>query len=100
MLHKFHRTDTNDSEIVNILLKLGAEVVDLSQCGRGIPDKLVWFKNRYHLIEIKYRGPLGWKYTPAQQKFRKRYAMPIVTLDNVEDTIKWAKNVTRGTEDK
>lgn len=28
MLHKHHRTDGNDSEIVEVLRKLGAEVVE------------------------------------------------------------------------
>lgn len=95
MLHKYHRTDTNDAEIVAALKKLGAEIVDLSQVGRGIPDKLVWYKQRFHLVEIKYKGRFGWKRTEAQKKFLKQYSMPVVTIDSIDSAIMWARNVAR-----
>lgn len=95
MLHKHHRTDANDSEIVEVLRKLGAEVVDLSQVGRGVPDKLVYYKKRFHLIEIKNKGPCGWKYTPSQKKFMEKHTMPVATIDSVDSAIMWARNVSR-----
>lgn len=96
MLHKHHRTDTNDAEIVGVLKKLGAEVIDLSQVGRGVPDKLVWLKGRLHLIEIKHKGPFGWKYTESQKRFIERYSIPVVTLDCIDSALDWAKNIARG----
>lgn len=96
MLHKHHRTDTNDGEIVGVLKKLGAEVVDLSQVGRGVPDKLVWYRGRLHLIEIKHKSAVGWKYTDAQKRFMEKYSMPVVTIDSVDSALDWANKVPRG----
>jgi hypothetical protein len=95
MLHKHHRTDANDSEIVAVLRKLGAEVVDLSQVGRGVPDKLVYYKKRFHLIEIKHKGPCGWKHTPSQKKFMEKHTMPVVTIDSVDGLLEWAEKASR-----
>lgn len=86
-----HRADANSNEIVDALHSVGAEVIDLSQAGNGIPDKAVYFRGKLELAEIKNgRDKMGWKYTPSQAKFRKRYSVPVLLFDTVESVYKWA----------
>ena len=47
------RVDTNQAEITEALRKHGATVQDLSGVGKGCPDKLVGWRGRNYLMEIK-----------------------------------------------
>lgn len=47
------KKDANHNDIVKAFKKLGADVIDLSNLGCGVPDILVWCKGAWHLIDIK-----------------------------------------------
>ena len=47
------RVDSNQSEIVADLEKVGASVWSLHEVGRGCPDIVVGFRGDNYLIEIK-----------------------------------------------
>lgn len=60
------RRDDNEAEIVKALRQVGASVYHLR--GKGIPDLLVGWCGRTHLLEVK-RPKVG-RLTAAQKKFR------------------------------
>jgi len=47
------RVDSNQALIVEALRAIGAGVLHLHQIGHGVPDILVWYGDRYYLLEIK-----------------------------------------------
>jgi hypothetical protein len=70
------RTDANHTEIRDAMRDAGAEVFDLSGCGKGAPDTLVFTPGvGLRLVEIKVRKG---KTTPAQDKFHARFPVEIV----------------------
>lgn len=47
------KKDANHSEIVDVLQKIGASVIDMSNVGKGFPDLIVGFQLQTILMEIK-----------------------------------------------
>lgn len=69
------RTDANHTEIRQAMRDAGAEVFDLSGCGKGAPDTLVHSGGRLLLVEIKVaKGKL----TTAQTDFHARFPVHVV----------------------
>jgi hypothetical protein len=84
-MRKHGRTDDNQEKIVRALRLVGATVADLSAVGGGVPDLLVGFRSRNHLLEVK--GPQG-KLTPAQEQWRHRWrGNPPVTVRTVDEAL-------------
>lgn len=55
MTRHAHAVDRNQAAIVSALRAVGCLVVDLSACGHGVPDLLVWAPRlrRWLLLEVK-----------------------------------------------
>lgn len=66
------RRDNNDSELAILAASLGAWLVHTDYP----TDYLVWFRDRWDLVEIKRADKEGWKdeFTPAQITFRAEAA--------------------------
>lgn len=47
------KTDSNQREIIDAFKKAGADVVDLSAVGKGVPDLLVSTLREMWLVEVK-----------------------------------------------
>lgn len=47
------KKDANHKEIVDAFFKLGADVLDISSMGCGMPDLVVWCRNLWHLVDVK-----------------------------------------------
>lgn len=47
------KKDANHNEIVDVFEKLGAQVLDMSSMGCGIPDLLVWCFGQWRLVDVK-----------------------------------------------
>lgn len=47
------KCDANHKDLVNCLRKLGADVLDISTVGCGVPDLVVWCRGNWHLVDIK-----------------------------------------------
>ncbi len=72
------KIDANQKAISAIAQAHGWQVVSLAGVGDGCPDLLLWKDSQgFRLVEVKTaRG----KFTPAQEKFRARYSMPVLTV--------------------
>jgi hypothetical protein len=47
------KKDANHNDIVNVMTKVGASVIDMSHVGKGFPDLIVGFQSKTILMEIK-----------------------------------------------
>ena len=80
------RVDDNQSEIIEALRKVGASVQPLSTVGFGVPDILVGYQGRNHLLEIKDgRKPLSaQKLTPMQVRWHEEWRGNSAVVNSVE----------------
>jgi hypothetical protein len=82
------RTDTNHSEIVNLLRSIGAQVLDLHALP-GALDVLVGFRGVLHLFEVKHGK--GWKLTEAEgitiERFRS-IGCPVHIVETEDDVLR------------
>jgi hypothetical protein len=67
-----------------VLRAVGAWVCSTAGLGQGFPDLLVWFRGRYHLLEVKdgAKAPSERRLTPAEALFHAACPGPVhVVLD-------------------
>jgi len=76
------KRDVNEAELISLLRCVGASVVALSE--KGVPDLLVWYKNRYMLIEVKTEKG---KLSSAQKEFVEKWKGPVYIARNSEDVL-------------
>lgn len=97
MIHR-HRSDTNQTDIVNALRKIGYTVADTSQAGGGFPDIVVGYGGINVMIEIKSDtgSPSQTKLTPAQVKFHDEWGGQICIVKTAEEAIEQIKQYFRG----
>ncbi len=82
------RVDSNHGKIRTALRAAGCFVVDLSQCGRGIPDLLACSSRapeRVVLLEVK-SGPKE-KLTEDEKQFFASYPGPAARVETVEEAL-------------
>jgi hypothetical protein len=73
-MRKAGKKDLNQAAIVAALRQIGCGVIILNQ--EGVPDLLVNWRDRWHLVEVKRpRGQL----TKAQAALRRRSWFPVVS---------------------
>lgn len=60
------KVDSTQVAIVDALRRIGCYVLHLHQLGGGVPDLLVWGRNRFMLMEVKTPGE---KINKAQAEF-------------------------------
>ena len=85
------RTDSNQTEIVTALRKLGCSVAITSHVGKGFPDIVVGWKGRNFLFEIKdgSQVPSRRKLTPDEQKFHEFWFGDIKVVESVDDALRF-----------
>ena len=64
------RVDGNQSEIVCALRTAGASVQILSSVGKGCPDLLVAYRDRWHVLELKDGAKVPSKQTLTEDEER------------------------------
>lgn len=85
-----HKKDANHNEIVDAFESLGANVLDMSAMGYGVPDLLVWCFGAWRLIDVKNpKTPYGRRGLNARQK---EWALawkggPVYMVSTVEQAI-------------
>lgn len=78
------RVDKNQASIVADLRAYGAAVLDLHTVGKGCPDILVYYENKYFLFEIKSEHG---KLTPSEEQFQRSWPGPVYTIRSSMDAI-------------
>jgi hypothetical protein len=78
------RRDRNHAEIRDALRKCGVFVVDLADCGHGIPDLLAVKNRRVKLLEVKMPGE---HLTPDEERFHSEYPGDIEIVYSAEEAI-------------
>ena len=86
------RVDGNQKVIVSALRKAGAFVQTLSTVGQGVPDLLVAYAGRWHLLEVKdsAQAASAQELTPVQITWHataKEFA-PVYVVNSVEQALK------------
>lgn len=83
------RKDANHAEIVQCFKDLGAQVIDLSQLGNGIPDLLVMTNGRNVLVEIKdgKKFPSQQKLTPDEAEFHRNCKGEIYVINSISRAV-------------
>lgn len=78
------KTDTTQKEIMKALRDMGAFVRSLHRVGQGVPDLLVSYLGRWHLVEVKSENG---ELTPDQEKFHEACGAPISIMRSVDDAV-------------
>ena len=76
------KTDSNQADIVKAFRKLGCSVQSLHRLGQGLPDLLVGYRGRNHIVEVK--GEDG-DYTPRQLEWIDKWRARVYTIRSVEE---------------
>jgi len=86
-MSKFARkVDTNQPEIKQKLTAAGYAVMDMSFCGRGVPDLLVMSKS-YRFVFLEVKQPKG-KLTDDEAYFFNIFGIaPCYVVRSVEDAL-------------
>ena len=98
-MRRARRTDANQRAIVEALRAVGAVVEVLSDVGRGVPDLLVGWRERWHLIECKRPGPPhARKLTDDEERWHARaraHHLPVYVAQDGQEAIdamsRWVK---------
>lgn len=85
------RIDANQTEIIDALRSVGAEVQPLHTVGDGCVDILVAYRNVWYVIEIKdgSKPPSRRKLTPAEQGWHDRFGVqaPVYIAETIEESL-------------
>jgi hypothetical protein len=81
----YKRVDSNQSELVKQIRKLGATVQHLHAVGKGCPDVLVGYKDNNYLFEIKDGDKK--KLTSDQVIWHRDWKGQVRVITNIEDVI-------------
>lgn len=80
------KVDANQPEIVAALRKAGCSVSSLAMVGMGVPDVLVGYQGRNHLLEIKdgNKPPSAQKLTEMEQRWIDNWRGNVAVVNSVE----------------
>lgn len=76
------KIDSTHKAIVEALRKAGAGVQSLAPVGKGCPDLLVSYRQRWHVIECK---TLKGKLRQSQRDWMHEHGVNVVVLRSIED---------------
>jgi hypothetical protein len=80
------RRDANHQSVGDYLRKLGWSVLDLADCGDGVPDYAVGRPGFAALVEVKREGPpSARKLTEKEQKVKDAWDGPYVIAQSGEE---------------
>lgn len=79
------RLDSNQKEIVDALLSVGAGVQSLAMIGCGCPDLLVSYREKMFLLELKVEGGM---LTKDQESWIAMWQAPVSIVRSVDGALK------------
>ena len=85
------RIDANQTEIVQMLRKIGASVQSLAMVGQGVPDLLVGFRGENFLFEIKDgdKPPSRRNLTSDEETWHMRWVGQVHTVNNIDEALQY-----------
>ena len=91
------RVDSNQSEIVAALRKVGASVQPLHTVGQGCPDLLVAFRQTNLLMEVKdgQKPPSARALTEDEKEWIGSWKAPVFIVNSAEEAIGLLHMVTK-----
>ena len=91
------RTDTNQTEIVEVFRSLGCSVHITSNVSHGFPDIVVGVCGLNLLVEIKdgNKIPSQRKLTPDEQKWHDEWRGQKVIVESVDDVVALVNGIKR-----
>jgi hypothetical protein len=90
-LRRAARTDTNQTDIVNGLRKMGAGVTSMAPLGHGVSDLLVSFRQRWYVMEVKFEDG---KLNPDQVSWIGAQKAPVYTVRSLDQAVKFLTDTT------
>jgi len=84
------KVDTNQSEIVGKLRRIGASVFATHAIGKGFPDIVVGYRGINYLFEIKdgKRSASRKKLTPDEVDFHRTWAGKVHVIESFDNALK------------
>ena len=84
------KIDTNQSEIVDALRRLGCTVMSIASVGQGCPDLIVGVRGRNVLLEVKdgSKPPSARRLTPAEQEWIDAWRGQVTVVESASDAIR------------
>ncbi len=91
MARRAARTDANQTEIVQMLRKIGASVQSLAMVGQGVPDLLVGFRGENFLFEIKDgdKPPSKRNLTSDEETWHMRWQGQVQTVNSIDEALQY-----------
>lgn len=91
-MRRMARVDGNQSEIVDGLRRIGAEVQHLHTIGKGCPDLLVAFRGQWYAVEVKdgEKPAAAQKLTPDEVAWHEKFSRhaPVYVWTSLDDAMK------------
>jgi len=87
-MHKYGKTDANQTDIVKALRRIGCSVQSLAAVGKGVPDLLVGYGKNI-LIEVKdgNKPPSAQKLTVDQVGWHESWRGQVAVVNSVDDAL-------------
>lgn len=92
-MRKAAKTDSNQTEVVNALRKVGASVQSLAATGKGCPDLLVGYQGINYLMEVKdgNKVPSAQKLTIDQEHWHSVWRGSVYIVKSIEEALQILK---------
>ena len=83
------KVDLNQPQIIRDLRKLGACVTVISSLGKGVPDLLVSYQDRWWLFELKNpdKPKSKQRLTQDEQKWVNKQKAPVYIIRDIGDAL-------------
>lgn len=93
------RTDSNHSEIVTALRRLGCTVQSLHEVGHGVPDLLIGIRGQNLLAEVKdgEKSPSRRQLTPDEREWHTAWRGQVAVISSIDEAMQLLQFVQENT---
>lgn len=88
---RYGKVDLNQPDIVKAIRSIGGEVHHMHETGRGTPDLLVSYRQRWFVMEVKSSDG---KLNPDQLKWIAKHKAPVYTVRSAEEVVEFLTQTT------
>jgi hypothetical protein len=83
-MHRIHRTDSNQSNLIADLIACHFSVANTSMVGNGFPDLVIARNGRNLLVEVKVDGE---DLLPGQKQFALEWKGPVIVAHSIVEVL-------------